>query len=371
MSDRTFRRPRENRGSPRYKDDSFVIPQTPTNIGAIPKQKTGMPQSRMVPYHILHPGPCPSQPGETPDVETDYNREKAPCNGFTTLWKGLLSVLLSKGILMVNETVISEFTPLPKEINRHSSIRKHGEHLLLKGLSFIFATPFLASSLIETVQAEVSSEKPGAFDFIKEGVHRVMGWGMPQTTRLLPIYSLVLPTAIFGVSHYVISQIARYTVMSSIQLEEQEKRDTSTSVDGIEQKKSMFDTLFPEMLANFIGNMLADGMLYPLETVLHRLYIQGTRTIIDNTDTGTDVIPISTSYEGVFDCFRGIVVEEGMSGFYKGFGALILQYAIQAAILRLSKYLFEKISQELYPEKPSNQHRQSNPNIMVRFNDLK
>ena len=133
----------------------------------------------------------------------------------------------------------------------------------------------------------------------------------------------------------------------------------------------MFATLFPEMLANFIGNLLADGMLYPLETVLHRLYIQGTRTIIDNTDTGADVIPISTNYEGVLDCFRSIVVEEGMSGFYKGFGALVLQYAIQAAILRLSKYLFEKISQELYPPQRTIGYDRSYHKTVVSYSGMR
>jgi solute carrier family 25 protein 46 len=51
----------------------------------------------------------------------------------------------------------------------------------------------------------------------------------------------------------------------------------------------MYDIHFPEILASFTGGFLADMMLFPFETVLHRLYIQGTRTIIDNTDSGLDV----------------------------------------------------------------------------------
>ena len=41
-------------------------------------------------------------------------------------------------------------------------------------------------------------------------------------------------------------------------------------------------------------------------------HFQGTRTIIDNTDTGLGVIPISTRYEGFMDCFRSILAEEGV-----------------------------------------------------------
>lgn len=272
--------------------------------------------------------------------------------GVSSLWKGIVSVLMSKGILMVNETVISELTPLPKEVTRHSSPRKHLEHLLLKGLSYIMATPFLASSCIETIQADVSSDKPGPFDFIREGLGRLMGWGMPQTTRLLPVYTLVLPTAVMGVSQYIIIQAARATMLSTFRQREQEMRDKSTSVDGKEQEESLYNKYFPEMMANFAGNLLADILLFPLETVLHRLYAQGTRTIIDNLDTGVDVIPISTNYEGFFDCFRSIVMEEGVSGLYRGFGALILQYALQAGLLKFSKYVFEKISKELNPPEP-------------------
>ncbi|XP_061172815.1 mitochondrial outer membrane protein SLC25A46-like [Saccostrea echinata] len=267
--------------------------------------------------------------------------------GMSSSWKGIVSVLMSKGILMVNETVISELTPLPKEVTRHSSPRKHLEHLLLKGLAYILATPFLATSFIETIQADISSDKPGPIDFIKEGVGRVMGWGMPQTTRLLPVYTLILPTAMMGVSQYVIVQVARATMLSSFKQREQEMRDKSTSVDGKEQEESLYNKYFPEMMANFAGNLLADVLLFPLETVLHRLYAQGTRTIIDNLDTGVDVIPISTNYQGFFDCFRSILVEEGISGLYRGFGALILQYALQACLLKFSKYMFEKVSKEL------------------------
>ena len=53
--------------------------------------------------------------------------------------------------------------------------------------------------------------------------------------------------------------------------------------------------------------------------------IQGTRTIIDNLDTGASVIPILTRYDGPVDCWLTIVREEGRCGLYKGLGALLLQ----------------------------------------------
>ena len=71
------------------------------------------------------------------------------------------------------------------------------------------------------------------------------------------------------------------------------------------------------------------------------LYVQGTRTIIDNTDTGLEVLPIITRYDGVFDCYATIVSEEGFSGLYKGFGALVLQYALHVAVLKITRIGFD------------------------------
>lgn len=98
------------------------------------------------------------------------------------------------------------------------------------------------------------------------------------------------------------------------------------------------------MVATFTGNLLADTLLYPLETVLHRLYLQGTRTIIDNTDTGFEVVPIITRYEGAADCFSTVIAEEGFVGLYKGFGALVAQYALHVAILKLTRCIFELVA---------------------------
>ncbi len=107
------------------------------------------------------------------------------------------------------------------------------------------------------------------------------------------------------------------------------------------------EAYFPELLASFLGSLFADVTLYPIETTLARLHIQGTRTIIDNIDYGYSVVPISTRYEGFSDCFRGIIKEEGTMGLYKGFGALILQYAIHAAILKLTHVIYTRLIEDL------------------------
>ena len=56
-----------------------------------------------------------------------------------------------------------------------------------------------------------------------------------------------------------------------------------------------------ELNSTLIGMIVSDVVFYPFETILHRLHLQGTRTIVDNLDTGYSVLPILTNYEGNFN----------------------------------------------------------------------
>jgi solute carrier family 25 protein 46 len=105
----------------------------------------------------------------------------------------------------------------------------------------------------------------------------------------------------------------------------------------------MLDAYFPELMASFVASLCADVLLYPLEMVMHRLHIQGTRTIIDNTDLGFEVLPINTQYEGILDCVNVIRREEGALGFYKGFGSIVVQYSLHAAVLQITKVIYSTL----------------------------
>ena len=48
-----------------------------------------------------------------------------------------------------------------------------GQHLLLKAVSQAIVVPFFSASLVESVQSDIASEKPGIFDFLKEGLLRL------------------------------------------------------------------------------------------------------------------------------------------------------------------------------------------------------
>lgn len=122
-----------------------------------------------------------------------------------------------------------------------------------------------------------------------------------------------------------------------------------------------------EIYSTLLSIMSTEILFYPIETILHRIQLQGTRTIIDNLDSGYSVVPILTSYEGATDCYRSTIASEGVSGLYKGiifvsystlqsghkfkpfffcfsgFGAMVLQFAAHYAVIRLTKWIVTEI----------------------------
>ncbi|KAM8961013.1 mitochondrial outer membrane protein SLC25A46 [Pelodytes ibericus] len=272
-------------------------------------------------------------------VNIMYNFTKT--QGPRALWKGMGSTFIVQGITLGAEGIISEFTPLPRELTQKWSPKQIGGHIILKGLVYMIATPFYSASLVETVQSEIIHDNPGILDCLKEGIGRIMGLGVPHSKRLLPLLVITFPTVLHGVLHYIISSIIQKCVLFIIK----KRNPPRITTDGTNAAQNILDDYFPELIANFAASLIADVMLYPLETVLHRLHIQGTRTIIDNTDLGYEVVPINTQHEGMRDCVNTIRREEGILGFYKGFGAVVVQYTLHVAVLQITKIIYTSLSQ--------------------------
>uniref|UniRef100_A0A8D8UWK1 Solute carrier family 25 member 46 n=1 Tax=Cacopsylla melanoneura TaxID=428564 RepID=A0A8D8UWK1_9HEMI len=256
----------------------------------------------------------------------------------SSLWKGVGSVLIVRGMTLAVEDVVSKFSPLSKEWNV-ATLSSLGQHLLLKCLSLALTCPFYSASLVETVQSDIASERPGIFDVFRDGLCRILVWGSPQQGRMLPVWVLVVPTVVLGLLRYLVNILVHkvsYTVISDYN---QRKHTRWGAIPKYSDSDS--DT---EVYAGFSALVVSDVLLYPFETVVHRLHLQGTRTIIDNLDTGYSVLPILTSYRGAIDCYHTIMGEEGRWGLYKGFGALILQFIAHAAVIRITKTIITHVT---------------------------
>ena len=73
--------------------------------------------------------------------------------------------------------------------------------------------PFYSTSLIKTVQSEITRDNAGILECVKEGIGRVIGMGVPHSKRQLPLLSLIFPTVLHGVLHYIISSIIQKFVL--------------------------------------------------------------------------------------------------------------------------------------------------------------
>ncbi|XP_061656265.1 mitochondrial outer membrane protein SLC25A46 isoform X2 [Phyllopteryx taeniolatus] len=264
--------------------------------------------------------------------------------GPRALWKGMGSTFIVHGVTLGAEGIISEFTPLPREIPHRWSVKQLAGHFLLKGLTAAVALPFYCSSLIETVQSEIARDESssGLLDCVREGLARLLGVGAPHSHRLLPLSSLLLPAACHAILRYAVATAVQ---RAALWLHRRaEKRRRGPAADPLEAH-------FPELAAAWLGTLAADALAYPLETTLHRLSLQGTRTIIDATDgavpaaTGAGnggsplVLPVNTQYDGLADCVHAIRRKEGWAGFYRGFGALAAQFALHGALLAAARTL--------------------------------
>ncbi|KAM9440748.1 mitochondrial outer membrane protein SLC25A46 [Clarias gariepinus] len=272
-----------------------------------------------------------------------YNVSKS--QGPKALWKGMGSTFVVQGVTLGTEGIISECTPLPRELPHRWNPKQIAGHFLLKGLTHVVALPFYSASLIETVQSEIIRDNPGILDCVKEGVGRILGLGVPHSKRLLPLWTLVFPTVLHGVLHYIISSSVQKLVLYVLRRRGAANTSPKRTEFGTETVQNMLDAYFPELIASFVANLCADVLLFPLETVLHRLHVQGTRTIIDNTDLGFEVLPINSQYEGMRDCINAIRREEGPLGFYKGFGTIVIQYSLHATVLQITKMIYSTLLQ--------------------------
>lgn len=261
----------------------------------------------------------------------------------SVLWKGLGSALLVRGISLGIEDLISKITPWPKELEKHGTFKSYFQHLMLKCVSIAIVTPFFSASLVETVQSDIASEKPAMFDVFREGAFRLMHWTCGKG-RLLPIWALVMPTVAFGLCRYLFSTAVQSAISRFLHIRERFNFGKKGALPKDMPLHCSSTVTSTDINATFISLMLTDVVFFPFETVVHRVHLQGTRTIVDNLDNGYSVLPILTNYEGAIDCYDKTIKVEGKAGLYKGFGVMVLQYMVHYMLIRVTKFVITEVA---------------------------
>ena len=121
---------------------------------------------------------------------------------------------------------------------------------MCRGLASILASPFFCANSIEIVQSSITSETPGVFDCLKEGLTRFTHWNS-NGTRLLTFWSLCIPTAGYFILHYQISS----SVTGLCFALSRTKQDTDS---------------YKTTIIKLVGQLTADIILYPFDTVIQR-----------------------------------------------------------------------------------------------------
>ncbi|KAK6106555.1 Mitochondrial carrier family protein [Brugia pahangi] len=250
------------------------------------------------------------------------------CEGLLTLWKGAIGSGVLWGLSIVGEILLADIFGLPRYYVKHGSFKKYCHHLILKAATAVCMTPFIVSSFIETVRSESGRcDEFRVMDVVINGISRLRFdfIGPRDNSKRFSLLYLLIPTTCLFTSHYLIT-IGLFDWIYVLA-----KRYVSRKPL---HEKTAFDQYFPHIFATLTSQMLADFSLYPFETVLHRLYIQGTRTLIDNLDSGVTAISITAKYVGFFDCIRTIINRESFWSLYAGVGALGFQYVLHLCLLR-------------------------------------
>lgn len=303
-------------------------------------------------------------------------------HGLQALYKGLSSELLVRGFTLGAETAIANYSDWPREVGTSKRYLEDSFKVLaLKGLSIALSTPLLCSLVKETVQsAIVFRDRPSFIDCLKDGFFRLLHLRSTASNRLIPIWMLVVPTVLYHMSHLIITQVAtkglsifrkgflpakkaarrskstrkhraavnpaaasssRHSILDNTRWQPEDltinydPNETSPNIDHIEIDSEKIST-------SIMARLVADVALLPIEIVLNCLYIQGTRTIIDNCDETTVVLPVLTNYDGFMDCYQSILRCEGNMGLFKGLGAIVLQYSVHYVLFRSLYYLLRE-----------------------------
>ncbi|RNA08045.1 Solute carrier family 25 member [Brachionus plicatilis] len=257
--------------------------------------------------------------------------------GFYTLWKGCFSMAAYNGIKTILESVLAELTTWEKNIEDVKKTEKLYGHIGLKMLSSAWTTPILTAVIYESVQSGISNENFGLVDLARETYNRITGYRYNYRTRMISLWSLIIPNSLYFLGFHFLSVGFEQIFLKLINLFKKVFNDKRRICNVDEVEAEVVDQPYTKALSELFSYFSATLALYPIETILNRLMVQGTRTIIDNTDNGYGVIPINTRYDGFFDCAKSIQETEGFLGFYKGVGTLLVEALIAYAILNFGK----------------------------------
>jgi solute carrier family 25 protein 46 len=259
--------------------------------------------------------------------------------GSGVLWKGCFSSLILTTLDTISDNLIDEIAPL-----NNPSLRI--KHILLKTISSFLLIPMYSVHLLRSVQSDLTISNPWSpLTIFIEPFQRLLGIKTGFYARAFPLWYLISLSLPYFVGRHVLQYFLndQFFKIREENFHRKEQtiilnRNQFETIDDIECQ--LIDTIpklvnrsFLRIEATIFSVFLSNFLLYPYETILNRLFVQGTRTIVDNLDkTGVGCI--------------AIIETEGRwgRGFLKGIGFLILKFGLIYASAQCLKLVIERLA---------------------------
>ncbi|UJR34974.1 hypothetical protein I4U23_027753 [Adineta vaga] len=265
--------------------------------------------------------------------------------GPSALWKGVLTSIAYHGLVVATDNFLQDLIPVKKsKHNRTQQVRRVVRNVAVRTISYLLVSPIYYIMLIESVQS-VSASDGNLLDGIRDTLVRFIPYSSSITggarSKMLPIWKILIPAVGLMTGRYVCEKILYKIILPTLNAiqeadryrKRKQKRIAQLSMDDdyeTEENVLLFETTYASLIARIAAGFFGQVLFYPVETIVHRLHVQGVRAIIDNTDTGVGVLPINSSiyYTDFWSCFKSIEETEGSSGLYKGIGCVLLKFSL-------------------------------------------
>lgn len=271
--------------------------------------------------------------------------------GIGVLWKGCFSSLILTSAETISNNLIEELAPIDLP-------SFHVKHAILKAINSFLLIPLYSVHFLRSIQSDLITRNTWSpLTIFIEPFQRLFNIKNFSYARALPLWYLISSSIPYFVSRYFIQHLLyrriyeiREEHLNRFEQSIPAKENSFETVDDIECQlietiPSLVNRSFVRIEATLLAAFLSNVFLYPYETVLNRLFVQGTRTIVDNLDnTGMACVAINTRYLGFFDCCRTILESEGVRGFFKGIGFLTLKYGLIYAGAHCAKLCVERLA---------------------------
>jgi solute carrier family 25 protein 46 len=271
--------------------------------------------------------------------------------GMGVLWKGCFSSLVLTSAETISNNLIEELAPLDEPSCRI-------KHLIFKSINSLLLIPLYSVHFLRSVQSDLTINNHWSpLTIFIEPFQRLFNIKSGFYARAFPLWYLIS----FSIPYFVSRHFIQYFLHRKISQIRQEQLNRSE--ESMITKENSFETIndiecqlietipslvnrsFIRIEANLLAVFLSNFLLYPYETILNRLFVQGTRTIVDDLDkTNIGCVAINTRYLGFFDCCRTIFESEGFRGFFKGIGFLMFKFGLIYAGAHCSKLLIERLA---------------------------